>query len=1437
MKNLTKIFMAVVAGMFAFSCVTDTTVDSNPTFESEVGEVKTVLSVGIANSEELRTQLGGYANGKYPMYWSNGDQISVNGVESNSLVLEEGEKSVEAEFGFGESLSTPYCIAYPAAAAGEVKFEANQSHANNTTFGNNVAAMWGYSENGEGVTLQHLTGVLKIGVVANEAIGEKNLVYAQVSTIDRTPIAGDFEFDFAKGELGKATETSTSVISYSFGEGVALSTEPTYLHIAVPAGKYDELYVTLYDEDGGVMYATVKAGDSKPLAAGKVREFKANGVEQLITYAPNAEAFVVDSVDKLYTLAAGGVDKDILFVKDIDMADDEQGRTWAPIEAANYTGTVHGNGYSIKGLTAPLFGTTSASIRGLHLKDVTLNSNENGVVAGLVCKVLATDTVSPIVEHCSVSGTLTIDNKTLAPTTANLFTDINYAGVVGYACGATIDHCVSNVDITVTQVISSTCATESLLHLGGVVALIDEHTKASNEVVYTNVSNCTNNGTISMNDTTFPTGTTGKCCPRIAGVVSCSDDKNVEATISNCTNNGSITVQNLNSVTAKTAEIAGVLAYAQGITVSNSTNNESANISVSCEGNDIYVGGVAAYCLDGTWKTLTNNADIEVVSAAMTGNLFVSGAVAVPGTNDTNKPNFYNADGLVNHGAVTVNGYGETIYIGGLIARGMQGNISNSRNNGAVTVTTNAGDKAIYIELGGLEGQGQGDGDAGSLTDSVNNAPVKLDVDGCNNIKRLRVAGLSAYCHHYVNECENTENGDILITGSCTFTTNNNLVDNTTDSDYNIGGIAGYKAANTVGVANTVNRGDVQFSATVTSPEGVSPCIQVGGIAGRTHQPIVATNNNYGKVIVDGDTSASTTVLCIGGTVGITHSNTKDGHTNAGDIYVSGSHNQLYLGGCVGLNSTNKNAAGNFTALAVIKNATNSGNIFIGFKPTKSESGEASVEKVATSFANNLRVGGVIGNTDKYFTNLNNSGHIRVHAITTTNTYISGGVGVANTKDLGGVCSNVTNTGNVSFEGGNIAGSMNMSGCVGYLYGNTKTNHTFTNSGNITFNNADTDTTSKVYIGGVANYLQCPISDMTNSGKISLLGHTNDSLYIGGVFSNPNGYNRTRIVNNGEIYINGPVKTNDCFIGGLSYELQSGNNMVWDDCHNNGDINMTALCTIKRTLSIGGLIAKYSTADQHKIFKNCSNNGDITSYAKVCGGGNYAGLIGYLGATTAGIIISESFVNNGNITYAGSTDGADEVFVGGVVGYGNKFNNGTTFWSGNVVNKGKLTASGTSKGGRYMVGGIIANLRGDLGTSANLYNYGEIEVTGNAGAGAEHIGGIVGLNNGFPIHNATVECTISAIGRKSVGMIVGNERTDAIVAKKCKIGGVIDRGADGPYVDEFGTEHSSGWHTDKVTISADNFHNFIYSASVDASVATADECSYYVRPTEPAPAE
>ena len=1528
MKNLTKIFMAVVAGMFAFSCVTDTTVDQGVQLGNEANGgqvVKTTLSVELANSQELRTQLGEAGSYGYPMYWSNGDKISVNGKESIALTLGEEQTNV-VDFTFDSNLSTPYCVTYPAAAEGKVEFAANQSHAGNTTFGDNVATMWGYSENGEGVTLKHLTGVIKIGVVVDEALVEKKLVYAQVSTIDRTPIAGAFNFDFENGVLGEPAENASEFINYSFGQdGILLDTAlPAYLHLVVPAGTYDELYVTLYDEDGGVMHATIKASDKKPLAAGKVREFKtATGEEQLIKYAPTESLFVVDSVDKLFELAAGGVEKDVLFVKDIDMADDEQGRAWAPIE--NYAGKVLGNGHSIKGLTAPLFGVTTASIKGLHLKDVVLASNEQAIVAGLACQVLATDTTQPTIEHCSVSGTLTVNNTSYAPASANSHTGLVYAGVVGYAKGAIIDHCVSNVAITVNQSVNSSTNIEHILHLAGVVSAINLHKKANNDILYSNVSNCTNNGAIYVEDVAFASAETGLCAPRVAGVISLSYDANA-ATVSNCTNNAPITVKNLKSHTIKTAMIGGVISYATAIKASNLTSTRAAKITIEGGiGNNLYTAPISSYCQWSEWSNINNYADIEV-SAAMSNNLYVAGLLACVGHNDTD--DHYYADNLLNEGKVTVNGYGKSTCVAGVIGRGSQGDISDSINKGEVTLIPNSNTNSITVDLGGFEAVGIGDTDAGLLENCKNTGTVKLDITGCNKVATTRMAGLSAYCHHFVNNCENT--GTVLVTGSGSLSTNNDLTDSTTDSHYNIGGLSGYKAAATGGAANSVNRGDIIFEPTLAAVDGVVPCVQVGGLTGRTHQPFVATCNNYGNVIVRGDTSASTAVLCVGGTTGITHGETKDGHTNAGNIYVSGKHTSIHLGGCVGMNSpyslsviknatnsgnifvgynengeevattfttrptiggcvgncqryaTNLNNNGNIhikatindgttliggvvgcsqtksneaakaydgltntgkmyiggsykesfiggclayndpTSPAIIKNVTNSGNIYVGFNENE--------EKVAATFSATPRIAGCIGNTDKYFTNINNSGNIRVNAtVASGSSYISGCVALANTADLGGACTGLTNTGNISYEGaGYGSGNLNLSGCVGYLYGNTKTNTNITNSGNITFK-ASASSPGKLYIGGAANYLQCTVKDITNNGKISILSDNGSSVYVGGVFSNPNGYNRTNLVNNGEIYMDAKGGS-DCFIGGLSYELQSGNNMVWKNCHNYGDITLTSKCQIGNTLSVGGLISKYSTANQNKIFEDCSNSGDITVSALVKGKGCYAGLIGYLGNDTAGVIIRNSFVNNGTITYAGSTDGKDNIFVGGVVGDGVTFTNGTTAWTGNVINNGDLIVSGISKGGAMRVGGIIAHQRGALSDVVKLYNYGKIEVTGNAGAGAECIGGIVGESSGFPIYNATVNCEISAIGRKSIGMIFGMERTDTVKATNCSVAGTIDKGEDSQYQDEFG-ETITGWHSSPVPLTADNFHKYIYSVAVDASVATGDGCSFYVAPT------
>ena len=112
MKNLTKLFVAVAVLLTSFACTTDVTEDLGVAVG---GQTKIVLSL-----EESRTQLGAKAGEVYPLYWSAGDKISVNGVESAEL--EVGANSAVATFTLPGTLATPYRIAYPAAAEGQVLF-------------------------------------------------------------------------------------------------------------------------------------------------------------------------------------------------------------------------------------------------------------------------------------------------------------------------------------------------------------------------------------------------------------------------------------------------------------------------------------------------------------------------------------------------------------------------------------------------------------------------------------------------------------------------------------------------------------------------------------------------------------------------------------------------------------------------------------------------------------------------------------------------------------------------------------------------------------------------------------------------------------------------------------------------------------------------------------------------------------------------------------------------------------------------------------------------------------------------------------------------------------------------------------------------------------------------------------------------------------------
>ena len=255
-----KIIAVATLGLLALSCAT------NPIDDINIDASQTTITLSLTES---RTALGEKADGIYPLHWSEGDKISVNGIESAEAEINAADPS-RATFSIKGTIEQPFCIAYPAAPEGKVLFAENQSHASNTTFGNNIATMYGYQSN-ENAQLKHLTGVLKFGIV-----GSATLSKIEISSTARTPIAGLFDIDFQTGDITPSAEAK-SLITYIFDNGAKLSAAtPTTVHIAIPAGIYPSLYAILYDTEGGSMLVEINAPETKPITAGNIREFSNN---------------------------------------------------------------------------------------------------------------------------------------------------------------------------------------------------------------------------------------------------------------------------------------------------------------------------------------------------------------------------------------------------------------------------------------------------------------------------------------------------------------------------------------------------------------------------------------------------------------------------------------------------------------------------------------------------------------------------------------------------------------------------------------------------------------------------------------------------------------------------------------------------------------------------------------------------------------------------------------------------------------------------------------------------------------------------------------------------------------------------------------------------------------------------------------------------------
>ena len=254
-------------------CTTENTLDNT---NIEGGKVVLTLS-----TRSTRTSLGKKEGDTYPVYWSEGDKIVVNGSISDEAIINDKSAST-AQFTIENSIERPYHITYPytegcTKEAPRVTFPAEQ-HYIEGSFADGYAPMCGYSEKQGLIELSHLAGVLRLSIKASQ---ENILLEKIVITSSSAKLAGDFFVDCTNGSITPSSDCGNSV-TYILPQNFTLATNNENLfYITLPAVAQGRCTMEIFESSGDKM--TLNWNSSNSISAGKVREFSSVTYQRGIT--------------------------------------------------------------------------------------------------------------------------------------------------------------------------------------------------------------------------------------------------------------------------------------------------------------------------------------------------------------------------------------------------------------------------------------------------------------------------------------------------------------------------------------------------------------------------------------------------------------------------------------------------------------------------------------------------------------------------------------------------------------------------------------------------------------------------------------------------------------------------------------------------------------------------------------------------------------------------------------------------------------------------------------------------------------------------------------------------------------------------------------------------------------------------------------------------
>jgi len=240
----------------------------NPVEEPKEGEL--VIEVGMPGIS--KTYIGPSVDGVRPTYWKNGDQLALNGVDSEEL-SNVPEDCKTAKFYFSGDFEAPYNLLYPSirySTESTIWLPSVQGFTPcgiSTDTAPMVAQLTSVSEGG---TMQHLCAFVGIKVLKSAVAGAPSLLdVAFFYGNDGEQICGTFNVDYANATLTPADPAYGNTWILMQPEETLSETEAVELIFTVPAREYAQgFHVNLLDD--GDAKLTMTRTSAITLEAGKL---------------------------------------------------------------------------------------------------------------------------------------------------------------------------------------------------------------------------------------------------------------------------------------------------------------------------------------------------------------------------------------------------------------------------------------------------------------------------------------------------------------------------------------------------------------------------------------------------------------------------------------------------------------------------------------------------------------------------------------------------------------------------------------------------------------------------------------------------------------------------------------------------------------------------------------------------------------------------------------------------------------------------------------------------------------------------------------------------------------------------------------------------------------------------------------------------------------